>query len=180
MAGALPRFRYHPDPVATGSIEPCDAACPACGRLRGFRYVGPVYAVEELDDALCPWCIADGTAAARYDAELTDVGWGVPDDVPASVTDEIAHRTPGFHSWQQDHWLYHCGDGCAFLGAAGRSELEEHADALAALRREAASFGWDDHQITAYLASLTKGGSPTAYLFRCLVCGTHLAYSDFD
>ena len=180
MAGALPRFRYHPDPVATGSIVPCDGACLACGRVRGFRYTGPVYAVEELDDALCPWCIADGTAAARYEAEFTDVGWGVPDDVPASVTDEIAHRTPGFHSWQQDHWLYHCGDGCAFIGAAGRSELEEYPDALAALRREGESFGWDERQITEYLVSLTKGGSPTAYLFRCLVCGTHLAYSDFD
>ncbi len=180
MDNALPTFHYHPDPVATGSIERSDDECLACGRSRGFRYVGPVYAGEQLDVRICPWCIADGSAAAKFDADFTDVGWGVPADVPASVTDEIEHRTPGFHSWQQDHWLYHCGDGCVFLGEVGRSELEEYPEALEALQQEAESFGWHDQQITEYLASLTKGGSPTAYLFGCLVCGTHLAYSDFD
>lgn len=114
MAGALPTFRYHPDPIATGSIEPAPDECLACGRARGFRYVGPVYAETELNEQLCPWCIADGSAARKFDAEFTDVGLGLPPDVPDSVTDEIAHRTPGFHSWQQDHWLYHCGDGCTF------------------------------------------------------------------
>ena len=180
MIGALPKFRYHPDPVATGSIQPYPDDCLACGRARGVKYVGPVYAEAELVDAFCPWCIADGSAANKFGAEFTDVGLGVPRDVPASVTDEIAHRTPGFHSWQQDHWLYHCGDGCAFLGEVGRTELDAYPDALETLRRESEGFGWDEREITDYLNSLAKGDSPTAYLFRCLVCGTHLAYSDFD
>ena len=93
MPGALPRFRYHPDPIATGSIEPSSQACVACGRSRGFIYTGPVYAEEELDDQLCPWCIADGSAARTLDAEFTDVGWGVPPDVRDSVTEEIARRS---------------------------------------------------------------------------------------
>jgi hypothetical protein len=95
-----------------------------------------------LVDALCPWCIDSGTAAQMFDAEFTDVEWGVPIGVPASVTDEIAHRTPGFRAWQQEHWLYHCDDGCAFLGAVGRRELEDYPDALEALRRESQSDGW--------------------------------------
>jgi uncharacterized protein CbrC (UPF0167 family) len=180
MAGSLPTFRYHPDPLATGSVEPSPAECRACDRARGFIYVGPVYAEQQLVDAFCPWCVADGTAAREFDAEFTDVGWAVPEGVPASVTDEIAHRTPGFHAWQQDHWLYHCSDGCAFLGAVGRSELLPFEEALESLRRESAAFGWDEKQVTAYVDSLTKGGSPTAYLFRCLVCSAHVAYSDFD
>ncbi|MFI6515691.1 CbrC family protein [Spirillospora sp. NPDC050679] len=30
-----------------------------------------------------------------------------------------------------------------------------------------------------YLAALDRDGQPTAYLYECLVCGTHLAYPDF-
>jgi uncharacterized protein CbrC (UPF0167 family) len=116
VANPLPTFRYHPDPVGTGSVIASDAACACCGVHRGFIYTGPVYAVDELDDALCPWCIADGSAAARFDASFTDVGVDVPADVPADVPDEVARHTPSFSSWQQDHWLYHCADACAFIG----------------------------------------------------------------
>jgi uncharacterized protein CbrC (UPF0167 family) len=116
MTEPLPEFPYHPDPVATGSVEASDATCRSCGRARGFIYAGPVYAVEELVEALCPWCIADGSAAEEFDAEFTDVGVNAPDDVPADVIETIARRTPGFEGWQQERWLYHCGDGAAFLG----------------------------------------------------------------
>jgi uncharacterized protein len=112
----LPRFTYHPDPRATGFVVESDAICLACGAARGYIYTGPVFAVEELVEAICPWCIADGTAAERFDAEFTDVGSYVPEDVPPEVLEEIARRTPGFSGWQQEHWLYHCGDGAAFEG----------------------------------------------------------------
>jgi uncharacterized protein CbrC (UPF0167 family) len=176
----LPAFRYHPDPIATGSIRPSPEECLACGRQRGFTYVGPVYAVEELDGELCPWCIADGGAARAFDAEFTDVGWGVPSDVPQAAIDEISKRTPGYSSWQQDHWLYHCGDGAAFLGRVGREELERFPDALETLRRDCEADGSNDHEITVFINALTRDGSPTAYLFRCLVCGRHQVYTDAD
>jgi uncharacterized protein CbrC (UPF0167 family) len=112
----LPEFRYHPDPRGTGVVVDSDAECLACGQARGVIYTGPVYAEEELEQSLCPWCIADGTAAEKFEAEFTDVGFGVPEDVPDSVTAELSERTPGFLGWQQEHWLYHCGDAAAFLG----------------------------------------------------------------
>jgi uncharacterized protein len=99
-----------------------DASCRACGQARGYVYTGPVYSTEELKDALCPWCIADGSAAETFGAEFTDVGADVPDDVPREVLEELAYRTPGFSGWQQEHWLYHCGDGAAFLGVADRRD----------------------------------------------------------
>jgi uncharacterized protein CbrC (UPF0167 family) len=176
----LEPFRYHPDPVATGSVEPSERDCGACARARGLIYVGPIYAKQKLTEAFCPWCIAEGRVAELFGAQFTDVGWGVPSGVPASVTDEIAHRTPGFPSWQQGHWLYHCDDGCAFLGAVGQAELEDHPDARESLRRECEGYGWDQSEISDYLDALTAEGAPTAYLFRCLVCGIHRAYSDFD
>jgi uncharacterized protein CbrC (UPF0167 family) len=166
----LPEFAYHPDPVATGSVVASDAMCIACGDARGFMYTGPVYAAEEIVDELCPWCIADGSAAATFDAAFTDVGSDVPDDVPADVRDVIAHRTPGYQAWQQARWLYHCADGAAFLGRVDRAELERYPEAL---RAEIA--GWDAKAVERH----DTDGQPTAYLFRCRHCGTHLAYSDF-
>lgn len=176
----LPDFRYHPDPRRTGSVEVSDTSCVVCGAARGTIYVGPVYAVEEYVDEICPWCIADGTAAAKLDAEFTDVGWGVPDGVPASVTHEIATRTPGFLAWQQEHWLYHCGDGAAFLGRVGYTDLQAFPDALEMLLHENDEYGWTAEQSTAYVESLRADGDATAYLFKCNLCGRHLAYSDMS
>ena len=177
MREPLPAFRYHPDPLATGSVEPSGIECVACGRARGFTYVGPVYAVEEVD-GICPWCIADGTAASAFDAEFTDAASAAPTGIEASTIDQLVHRTPGYDSWQQDRWLYHCDDGCAFLGAVGRIELEAHPDALAMLRHEFNDFGWNRNEVEDYIDALSGHGSPTAYLFRCLHCAAHLAYSD--
>jgi len=174
----LPDFPYHPDPVATRSVEGSETRCLACGKARGFIYTGPIYAVDELVDAICPWCIADGTAAAKFDAAFTDVGSSVPDDVPAEVVEMIAMRPPGFGGWQQEHWLYHHNDGAAFLGRAGSEELELHPDAIESLRREGEENGWDADQIAEYIGALAKDGDATAYLFRCRHCGTDLAYSD--
>ena len=171
MSEAPPAFKYHPDPLATGSMKESDETCVACGRARGYIYVGPVYAVEELVDELCPWCIADGSAARKYNADFTDVGWGVPQGVSAAVLDEVAHRTPGFCGWQQEHWLYHCDDAAAFLGRVGYRDLEQIPGALAMLLD-------DDDQTEAFVRSLHADGEVTAYLFRCLACSTHVVYAD--
>jgi uncharacterized protein CbrC (UPF0167 family) len=124
-APAFPEFPYHPDPRKTGSVVPSHAPCTVCGHVYGLAYVGPVFAdLDEFEGALCPWCIADGSAAARLGFEFTDVGDDVPPNVPGRVLDEITERTPGFSGWQQEHWLYHCGDGAAFIGtteAAGET-----------------------------------------------------------
>ena len=178
MAQSFPEFPYHPDPRRTGSVTESDERCRACGAARGYIYAGPVYAVEELGEQLCPWCIADGTAAERFDAEFTDAGVEVPSGVPAEVVAQITRRTPGFAGWQQEYWLYHCDDGAAFLGRVGRDELEPYPDVLEALVRENDGFGWTTEQAEEYVAALNTEYGPTAYLFRCRHCGKHLAYSD--
>src|SRR4051794_16064897 len=71
-AMSLPTFKYHPDPIATGSVEPSDTQCDCCGKQRGYIYVGPVFSVEGLYEYICPWCIADGSAHTKFDAEFTD------------------------------------------------------------------------------------------------------------
>ncbi|GLY90987.1 UPF0167 protein [Actinoallomurus iriomotensis] len=172
----LPVFVYHPDPVGTGSIKASEQACDNCSQRRGLVYTGPVYCEEEVA-ALCPWCIADGSAAERFDATYCDVLG--PPEIDGTVVDAIARRTPGFSGWQQERWLFHCGDGAAFLGPAGARELRGDEPALSSLRAELGAHRWTDDQIDGYLTALDRTGQPTAYLFECRSCGTHLAYSDF-
>ncbi|MEU9879257.1 CbrC family protein [Streptomyces phaeochromogenes] len=84
---------------------------------------------------------------------------------------------PGFHAWQDPHWLVHCHDAAAFLGEVGYTELVAHPDALDHLRLDLRMSGWHDAaKLEHFLTHLGQGAS--AMLFRCTVCGTHLAYVD--
>ncbi|MFI1177339.1 CbrC family protein [Streptomyces melanogenes] len=177
MTELLPDFPYHPTPVATGVVVPSGKACICCGRERGYVYRGPAYAAEELGGRLCPWCIADGSAAERFDAHFT-AGTCLGDDVPLDVFTAVDRRTPAFAAWQEPQWFFHCGDGAAFLGPAGAAELAAHPEALEMLRRDASSWDWPTDQVEDFLGSLDKDGEATAYLFRCRICSAHLAYAD--
>ncbi|CAA9366409.1 MAG: Colicin E2 tolerance protein CbrC-like protein [uncultured Gemmatimonadetes bacterium] len=178
----LPAFRYHPDPIATGSVVPSAVECVCCGQARGFIYAGPVYALEEYDGTICPWCIADGSAHEKLDASFTDeagVGGGEWDEVPDEVIEEVAYRTPGFSGWQQERWWTHCGDAARFLGPAGRAELAAHGpDAVTAIRISTGLPEGPEWQ--EFFAGLERDGSPTAYLFRCTNCQQIGGYQDFD
>jgi len=68
----LPRFTYHPDPIATGGVVAADTPCVCCGESRGYVYAGPVYAEEEYGHEICPWCIADGSAHERLGVIFSD------------------------------------------------------------------------------------------------------------
>jgi len=176
----LPIFKYHPDPLATGSIVKSDVECRCCGRKTGYIYAGPVYAEEELDQTICPWCIADGSAAEKFDATFTDES-GIGDGevtVSSEVEEEVSRRTPGFSGWQQERWLACCDDAAAFLGPMGREELDKlGSKAVDAVREEC---GLEDEEWTDYLKALNRDNGPTAYVFRCLHCGNLKAYSDCD
>ncbi len=113
----LPNFRYHPDPIATGVFrEDPDTPCLGCNRIRGYVYTGPVYSEKNfiLEHHICPWCIADGTAAKLFGAMFNDTG--TVDDIPDAAREEIENRTPGFEAWQQAEWMECCGDGAAYIG----------------------------------------------------------------
>jgi uncharacterized protein len=181
----LPLFKYHPDPISTGSIKPNNIQCVCCGNYRVYVYVGPVYARAELNESICPWCIADGSAHEKFRAEFNDkasVGgysYFTRKSVSQDVKEEIAYRTPGFNGWQQERWLVHCNDGCEFLGPAGKREIEafDSKELLESLRTDVEM---DEEEFKNYLNQLDRDSSPTAYIFRCLHCGKYMGYSDFD
>jgi len=179
----LPAFKYHPDPVATGHVVESTTTCVCCREARGYIYTGPVYAVGEYHQRICPWCIADGSAHERLGASFTDEagigGYEMWDEVPEDVIEEVAHRTPGFNGWQQEQWWTHCGDAAEFIGRAGRRELEALGPQAIASIRESAGLpdgpNWDR-----FFAALDKDGSRTAYMFRCRKCGQLGGYQDCD
>jgi uncharacterized protein CbrC (UPF0167 family) len=170
MGEALPEFKYHPDPVATGIVvaDP-DAPCLSCNRIRGYVYDGPAYSEKyhHLSHSICPWCIADGSAAMKFKAEFTDVG--MIDGVSDGVREELATRTPGFMAWQQEQWMTCCNDAAAYLGMAGAKELKGRFAAALPAVKDAYEDDWHD---------LSIDGEPTAYIFRCLHCQKYLAYTD--
>ncbi|MDS0862857.1 CbrC family protein [Burkholderia pseudomultivorans] len=51
----LPGFRYHPDPLSTGSVMRSDAHCVCCGAARGHVYAGRACAVEDDEPGIRPW-----------------------------------------------------------------------------------------------------------------------------
>ncbi|KRD39346.1 hypothetical protein ASE35_03020 [Lysobacter sp. Root916] len=178
----LPKFKYHEDPIASGNIIEADTACACCGKVGGYVYIGPVYAEAELDETLCPWCIADGSAHDRFGASFTDedgIGdYGNWEAVPDGVVREVAHRTPGFSGWQQERWWTHCGDAGAFVGRVGHKELLAYGpEAISPIQ---ASTGLMDDAWQRQFVALDKNGSPSAYLFRCLKCGAFGGYQDCD
>jgi uncharacterized protein len=176
---ALPAFRYHSNPVVTGSVVASDTVCLCCGLTRGYVYVGGVYGAktEDLDKALCPWCIADGTASSKFEVVFVDSDGSEPVDSPES-SEELATRTPGYIGWQGPYWTAHCGDYCDLIAVVGGEELrglgdevlkELEADLLQHFRRQGDAF-----------EVLTKDGWAMGYLFRCLKCRRHRLHVDFS
>jgi uncharacterized protein CbrC (UPF0167 family) len=104
-------FRYHPDPIATGSVKTSDLTCICCNQQRGY-----IYALDE--NAFCPWCIADGSAAKKYDAWFSDPTTLWNERISKSIIAEVSQRTPGYIGWQGADWLAHCDDACEYRGQA--------------------------------------------------------------
>lgn len=173
----IPVFRYHPDPLATGSIRQSDVVCVCCEIARGYIYTAAVYAAGSYRDRICPWCIADGSAAEKLKAMFSCYLSLAEAGVPNAVIEEVTRRTPGFNSWQQENWLTCCGDACEFHGDAPRSELQALQGST--LARTLASWNWKEGNWMKFIEHYQPGGNPAVYKFRCRHCGDTAYAVDF-
>jgi uncharacterized protein CbrC (UPF0167 family) len=164
----LPSFRYHPDPIATGSIKPSSVACICCGQARGYIYAASTYCRDSIREQLCPWCIADGSASERYDAMFCDDHPLTKAGLAADIIAEVTRRTPGYVSWQGESWLSCCNDACEFHGDVSREELRSLSGA--ALDCLIAGTGWTAAQCAKLAQHYQPGGSPAIYKFVCRHC----------
>lgn len=202
---ALPTFTWYPDPVAGGAFRETTEPCPCCGEVRGWGYTLTPFCVGESPENLCPWCIADGSAARRYASDdgrpadftgdlfevLRDAGGRItrlanpfvdPSTVPAEQREELATRTPRFLTWQEPQWLACCSTPAQYLGQPTGAELQDLDDPDNVLECLQVSSYWDADRARAEerLAMVNPEASEVVYLFRCPECGRHLAYSDMD
>lgn len=164
-----PHFRFHPDPLRSGSVIAKAVTCRACERQRDHAYVGPIHGEQELD-ALCPWCIADGTAHRRFGALFHELAFA--SDVAPEVAIEIEERTPGFDTWNPIDWPTCCALPMAFVETAGIAEIRARHRALegelmGTIVHELGISGGAAHR---FLDSLRREASPSVHVFHCLTC----------
>ncbi len=179
LLAAMPFFRYHPNPLETEAFQIAEppVICQCCGQPTRLSYSGPFYTVERIH-VLCPACIASGKAAEKFNGEFQDE-YSLEDGVEdPDKRDELIHRTPGYHGWQQEFWRAHCKDYCAFMGYVGYRELKQMGILEEILEDPFwQGSGMEPEEI---LEDMQNGGSVQGYLFRCLHCGKYLIWSDCD
>lgn len=182
----LPEFKYHPDPIGTKVLEPSQEPCDCCGLPCEYTYTPSIYTTHRVDH-LCPWCIANGEAFRKFDAVFTP-SVAVADDprvqpwcsVSPDIQHTVAHLTPGFAGYQEEHWWSHCNDAAQFIGYVGDLPREFFDSAFAkdfvAEMKELHELEADDW---AWLvATPDREHATTFYVFRCLHCGKIGGYGD--
>jgi hypothetical protein len=172
----LPHFKYNPYAEKLGIIQKEKITCPICKKSRDYVYRGPLYTTEKVKN-ICPWCIKDGSAARKYQITFQDATSCEPVDKQQYVT-ELTTQTPGYSGWQQELWLIHCGDFCAFKDYVGWAKIkdlkEELNNDLTSIKN---NYKISEAELTKYLAD---NGSMQGYLFQCLHCGKHRLTVDAD
>ena len=170
----LPFFKYHPDPLETGSFEEGEEKiCPCCGNKSKVYYSSFPYCSEDVE-YICPTCISNGEAARKFDAEFVqNAEWH--GELDMEKNDELFHRTPGYMSWQGEYWLSCCDDYCAYMGTVGTRELKAMNIADEVIGEYIQRGAFED--IEEYLV---KDGPMCGYLFKCLHCGKYHLWVDAD
>lgn len=176
---SYPLFRYHPDPLSNGVFEETDTpvVCPCCGKETPIYYAGTFHTDEDIDmPPFCPSCIADGSAAEKFDGEFRyDEGETLSDP---DLIDAIIHRTPDYITLSWSGWRVHCDDYCAYLRSVSYNDIIE----LGLLEEIKQDMYWqkDEKDPLGLLRSLERYGPPQGHLFQCLTCGKHLLYIDLE
>ena len=167
-------FKYHPDPLETGAFRNDQTVtCDCCGKQTDVYYTNPFYSTKDVQ-YLCPECIASGAAAEKFDGEFQDSESADKVSDPAKL-DELIHRTPGYCGWQQEYWIAHCDDYCAFMGYMTWEDLENYG-----LAEEIEETYREDICMVDFEDAKEHLQNDQGYLFKCLHCGKHFIYIDFD
>ena len=169
----LPVFRYHPHVYEHGDVVNGEGVCQCCGRTVQ-AYVDRLYCDQDVH-CLCMDCVKSGKAAETFGGEFQKDVDAVAED--PEHTDELLHRTPGYRSWQGEHWLTCCGDYCAYEGPVGADELK----ALGIAKEVCSEYeSREDAVAQNVLDLLDQEGPMTGYLFKCLHCGEYHLWVDIQ
>lgn len=144
--------------------------CQCCGQ-KTDKYIEHMYSTANIN-CLCLTCVASGKAALKFSGSFIQDAEPVSD---SAKTKELFERTPGYISWQGEHWLACCDDYCAYIGDVGTEELEEMGIADEVFEEYNAREEYEDARFY-----LEKCGSMAGYLFRCLHCQKYHLWVDTE
>ncbi len=180
MTEKLPHFKYNPNALTSGIIAKEKTLCPVCNTEKDYVYKSHFYATADVS-GLCPWCIKDGSAAKKYDGEFTDYlaieGISADPSQPNTISfqkehlDELIERTPGYTGWQQEVWLAHCNEPCAFIQYVGWKEIEHLQEEL----KEDIDNIISEHGLSQkeFENTLVNESDFQGYFFQCVNCGKY-------
>lgn len=166
----LPFFKYNPNIYENDYLVFKENICQCC-RKKVSTYIQNMYTSASVD-CICLDCVADGTAAKKFDGLFVQDADKLDND---EAKQELFYRTPGYWSWQGEQWVGCCNDYCAYIGPVGTKELEE--------LKIADEFFEEDgsfNDIKNAREYMTKEGSLCGYLFQCIHCGKYHLRMDFD
>lgn len=166
MTTDIPKFKYHPDPISTGVIVESGDECECCGEYNGYVYKASFYCANEIEN-ICPQCIHDGSAAQKFGGMFCDDYPLISSGVDQFIIDEVTKRTPGYETWQQELWLTHCNDACAYLGDASVDDVKNLANGVGFI---VDGPDWTPTDFLELAKYYQPKGSPALYKFKCLHC----------
>lgn len=170
----LPKFKYYPDPLGSGDIIKYETICPVCNQKREYKYIGP-FLSKQGAEGICPWCIADGSAAKKYQGsfQLNELCEEVSNK---KFKNELLYRTPGYRAWLLGSWPSHCGDYCIYFGSVGWNETKDITELKGTFDNIRRKAGLTQPE---FEETFVKEGYIEGHLFRCSKCGKYrlLAYS---
>lgn len=177
MPESLPFFKYHPNPVETENIKVSEDICLCCNQNRGYIYQASIHTKLRLNGSVCPWCIADGSAAKKFDATFTDCGF--IKTISEEIKEELSKRTPGYICWQVNVWSFHCDDACEFHGDVSEDEVRSF-DEETFLRFCDDNFLDEENGKEMISQYYEYPGNPAIYKFVCRHCQDVSFYMDMS
>lgn len=170
---SLPKFKYHPNLYTNRIVTFANGKCQCCEKEVN-AYIEIMYC-EEYVDCICLDCVADGSAAKKFDGSFIQDAEEINN--PEAI-EELYSRTPGYYSWQGEYWLACCDDYCEFIGDVGTKELNEMGivdEVFDEYEKKS-----NDEDIDWIKDNLTARGEVAGYLFKCKKCGKHHLHVDMS
>lgn len=167
----LPKFKYHPNIYNNEIVFFNEETCQCCGKTVS-EYIENIYSASDVD-CICFECIANGTAAKKFDCTFVQDAEKVSD--PA-VVEELFQRTPGYGSWQGEYWLACCDDYCEYVQSVGIDELDDLGitkEVLSDYKKRYGKVSTEDIK-----EFLDIDGDMMGHLFKCRHCGKYHLWVD--
>ena len=104
-----PKFKYLENSEEFLNFSEEGVVCDCCGKTTNL-FTDTMYTAEDIN-AICVDCIKSGEACEKFDGEFNTVS--IINNKEA--TDELLHKTPAIHTFQEIDWPACCNDFCKFL-----------------------------------------------------------------